>query len=331
MNSVSIPGIETPVSQLVFGCWGITGDFHWGSRDEMESIEAIEAAMVSGVNFFDTAPVYGDGKSEELLGNIFARRRDQVVIASKVRPDMMKPHQVVESCDASLARLQTDYIDLYQTHWTPGDVPAAETWGAMIELKKSGKVRAIGVCNMGVGDLAQTTGIDSPVTNQLPYNLLWRAIEHTITPACRQEEIGILAYSPIMHGMLADKYKTAADVPDGRARSRHFTTERELARHGEAGCEAETFATIDAIRTICQEIGRDMADVALSWAAAQPGVTAVIAGARNGQQLRENIASLSQPLDDDVIARLNQATDGLKATLGPNPDMWQGSSEGRYT
>lgn len=331
MNSISIPGIDQPVSELVFGCWGITGDFHWGERDEIESIAAIEAAITAGVNFFDTAPVYGEGKSEELLGRVFKGRRQEVVIASKVRPDMMEPHNVVASCEASLERLQTDYIDLLQTHWTHGEVPPADTWGALTELKKAGKVRAIGVCNMGVGDLNAVNSIEKPVTNQLPYNLIWRAIEHDIVAKCQQNDIGILAYSPLMHGMLADKYQTADEVPDGRARSRHFNTNRSLARHGEEGCEAETFAAIDAIRKICRDIDRPMADVALAWTIAQPGVSAVIAGARNAEQLLGNTTALSNRLDTETIQRLNDATDSLNQTLGPNPDMWQGSETTRYS
>lgn len=331
MNTFTIPGIDTPVSQLIFGCWGITGDFHWGERDELESIEAIERAITAGVNFFDTAPVYGDGKSEELLGRVLKGRRHEVVIASKIRPDMMEPHNVVASCDASLQRLDTDYIDLMQTHWTHGDVPPADTWGALIELKKAGKVRAIGVCNMGVGDMNAVIAAETPATNQLPYNLLWRAIEHDIVPKCEQEGIGVLAYSPLMHGMLADKYHNADEVPDGRARSRHFNTSRSLARHGEAGCEAETFTAIESIRQICNELGRSMADVSLAWVAAQPGVSGVIAGARNGEQLLSNTASISTPLTADIINELNEATQSLKTALGPNPDMWQGAEESRYS
>jgi aryl-alcohol dehydrogenase-like predicted oxidoreductase len=168
------------------------------------------------------------------------------------------------------------------------------------------------------------------VTDQLPYNLIWRAIEHEILPHCREQDIGVLAYSPLMHGMLADKYQRADDVPDGRARSRHFTTERSQARHGEPGCEQETFAALDQIRSICQEIDRTMADVALAWVAAQPGVTCVIAGVRNAKQLQENIATMANPLPTDVIERLCNATNALNEALGPNPDMWDGGANSRY-
>ena len=213
------------------------------------------AAVESGVNFFDTAPMYGDGASETLLGRFVAENglRQKVIVASKIRPDNMRPEQVLVECEESLQRLHTDYLDLYQTHWTSREVPAAETWGAMRRLQEQGKVRHIGVCNMGLQDLAEVAPLQKPLTNQLPYNLLWRMIEAEILPHCRQEEIGVLVYSPLMHGILADNYKTAADVPDGRARTRHFSAARPLTRHGEQGCETETFATLDSIREIARQ------------------------------------------------------------------------------
>jgi len=242
MQLITLPNTDLTVSQLVFGCWGITSDFHWGERDEQESLDTIHAALDAGINFFDTAEAYGDGNSEKLLSKAFAGRRDQVVIASKMKPDSMTADLVVKAVERSLSRLGTDYLDLYQIHWPDREIPREETWNAMIKLCEQGKVRAIGVCNFGCGDLDDICPIQPPITNQLPYNLLWRAIEHEILPRCKKDGIGVLAYSPLMHGLLADKYKTAAEVPDGRARSRHFNTDRQLARHGEPGCETETFA-----------------------------------------------------------------------------------------
>lgn len=332
MKQHHFPDTGLTVSQLCFGCWGVASDFHWGERVEAESVKAMLAAVDAGVNFFDTAPVYGDGASEILLGKVLKenRLRQETVIASKARPDKMKPDEIQAGCEDSLRRLRTDYIDLYQTHWTNREVPLADTWGAMLELQEQGKVRHVGVCNAGVADLSEVSSRENPMSNQLPYNLLWRMIETDILPQCVREEIGVLVYSPLMHGMLADNYKNSAEVPDGRARSRHFTTERPLARHGEPGCEAETFAALDQIREICQAAGRGMADVALAWAIQQPGVVSVIAGARNSQQLLENVKVLERRLPDDVVGQLNEATEALRTALGPNPDMWDGGENSRY-
>jgi aryl-alcohol dehydrogenase-like predicted oxidoreductase len=330
MKTIHLPRTDIIVSQLALGCWGLSTDFHWGTRDRDQSVATIHAALDAGINFFDTAEMYANGDSESLLGAELAGKRQQVVIATKMRPDSMQPADIPVACERSLRRLATDYIDLYQIHWPSRDVPLADTWSAMLKLKQQGKVRAIGVCNFGPGDLADVIRLEKPVTNQLPYNLLWRAIEHKILPLCQQQDIATLIYSPLMHGLLAGKYETADDVPDGIARSRHFNASRPLARHGEPGCERETFAAIRAIREIAQSLDRTMADVALSWLAAQSSVTAIIAGARTPQQLTENVAQFENLLPDDIVQQLRAATDALNDALGSNVDMWQGAANSRY-
>tara|TARA_Y100001934_G_scaffold243403_1_gene300027 strand:- start:17492 stop:18493 length:1002 start_codon:yes stop_codon:yes gene_type:complete len=332
MKQVALPNTDLTVSQLCFGCWGVASDFHWGDRIEEESIQAMLAAVDSGVNFFDTAPVYGDGASENLLGRVMSNNnlREKLVVASKVPPAKMKPEEVVAECEASLQRLQTDYIDLYQTHWGNQEIPLSDSWEAMVKLQEQGKVGHIGVCNAGLLHMDDVTDLQKPITNQLPYNLLWRMIEDMILPRCREDEIGVLVYSPLMHGMLAGKYKSSAEVPDGRARSRHFTTERPLARHGEPGCEEETFEALRQIEEIANGLGREMADVALAWTIQQEGITSVIAGARNEAQLRDNVARIGNPLSADAMNVLDDATEKLMEALGPNPDMWDGGENSRY-
>ena len=330
MKTTALGGTDLVVSQLCLGCWGIISDFHWGQRDRDQSVATIHAALDHGVNFFDTATMYGDGASEILLGQTFAGRRDQVVLASKVRFDQMGPSQVVAECEASLRRLQTDYLDLYQTHWTSRETPIAETWGSMLRLQEQGKVRHLGVCNMGIQDLSDIGSLPPPLTNQLPYSLLWRMIEFQILPDCQQRDLGVLAYSPLMHGLLADKYRAADEVPDNRGRSRHFSSKRVSTRHGESGCEVETFAALDAIRGICNALDRTMSDVALAWCLQQHGVSSVIAGASTPEQLTQNLACVEHPLSDATLRELQQATETLKQTLGPNPDMWQGSDASRF-
>ena len=321
---------DLTVSRLCFGCWGISSDFHWGERDASKSAATINAAFEAGVNFFDTAAVYGDGESERLLGKTLGTRRSEVIIASKVRPDHMSPSDLVRGCEETLLRLGTDYLDLYQTHWANPDVPIEDSWAALLRLKEQGKVRFAGVCNAGPKDLTSLLPVEKPATNQLPYNLIWRAIEHAIVPACDAHKIGILAYSPLMHGMLAGKFPTAADVPDGRARSRHFSTNRELARHGEPGCEQATFDAITAIGEIANQSNRSMANVAANWVLQQAAVDCVIVGAASPQQIKANCDAFDAPLSDDELAALNSATDELKSVLGSNPDMWQGSEGSRY-
>ena len=330
MKYVTLSQTELSVSRLCFGCWGIVSDQHWGDRDRALALEAIETALEAGINFFDTAAMYGMGESERLLGKALSGRRERAIVASKLAADKMHPAEVPGACEQSLRALGTDYLDLLQTHWTSREVPLADTWEALLRLQEQGKIRYAGVCNAGLADLNSIASTRPPATNQVPYSLLWRMIEAEILPYCRSRDISVLAYSPLLHGLLADKYSSADQVPSGRARTRHFASHRPLTRHGESGCEAETFAALDRIRAVCRGLGRKMADVALAWCLQQPGVACVIAGAASGEQVRCNLASLEQPLPDDALGQLNEVTQPLLVALGTNPDLWQAAANSRY-
>jgi aryl-alcohol dehydrogenase-like predicted oxidoreductase len=288
----------------------------------------VHAALNAGVNFFDTAEGYGGGDSELALGRALVGHRHKAVIATKVSRAHLSGAEVRQACENSLRRLETDYIDLYQIHWPSRTVPLEETMEALEELREQGKVRAIGVCNFGVQDLSHLLKIGGVETNQLPYNLLWRAIEYEIRQKCMDEGIGILCYSSLAQGLLTGKLSSADEVPEGRARTRLFSDSRPQARHGETGCEAEVFAAIDKIREICNDIRQPMANVALAWLLKQPGVTSVIAGARRPDQIQQTAQAVDLALSPDTIGRLTEATEEVKRIIGPNPDMWQ--SESRF-
>ena len=232
------------VSVVALGCWALAGDNTWGHQEVSESIATVHAALDCGVTFFDTAEVYGDGRSEELLGQALEGRRQDAVIASKFHSGRTAPEDIAEACEASLKRLRTDVIDYYQVHWPNRSVPLADVIEATLRLKESGKIRALGVCNFSRADL-EACGADAALhANQLPYSLLWRAVEFDLMAACRERNMGILPYSPLQQGLLTGKFACADEVPEGRARTRHFSGDRPQTRHGEAGCEAETFAAI---------------------------------------------------------------------------------------
>ncbi|GAC1385870.1 MAG: aldo/keto reductase [Herpetosiphon sp.] len=328
MEYRTLIGTDISVSVVAMGCWAIVGDAIWGKQDETTSLSTIHAALDAGITFFDTAEAYGDGYSEVLLGKVLADQRHQVVIASKVSGANLAPDDLRQACERSLQRMKTDYIDLYQIHWPNAAIPLAETMGALEELRAQGKVRAIGVSNFGPHDLDDLKNVGHVVSNQLPYSLVWRAIEFEIQQRCVENNIGILCYSPLMQGLLTGKFKSPDDVPDGRTRSRHFARTRPLSRHTEPGCEIETFEAIDRIRQISGRIDEPMARVALGWLLQQPGVTSVLAGARNPEQIHENVQSATLQLAPELIAALRAATDELKEKLGANPDMW--STESRF-
>ena len=320
---------DISVSVVAMGCWSLVGGQYWGSQEEAESLATIRAALDAGVNFFDTAEAYGDGVSESVLGKALAGRRHEVVIASKASPSHLSSTEIGRACEGSLRRLNTDYIDLYQIHWPNPDVPVGETAEALDKLKRQGKVRAIGVSNFGVNDLSDVLANGECQTNQLPYNLLWRAIEYEIMGACKERNVGILAYSPFAQGLLTGKFRTAGEVPEGRARTRHFSKDRPFTRHNENGHEGEVFTAIEGIRRICEEIQQPMARVALAWVLRQPGIVSVLAGARRPDQIDQSAQAADLELPSHVIDELNEATDDLKLNMGPNPDMWQSKSRFR--
>lgn len=328
MEYRKLGGTDIDVSVVAMGCWAIVGDSTWGAQDEATSLATIHAALDASINFFDTAEMYGDGYSESLLGKGLAGRRHEAVIASKVSAANLAPDDVRQACERSLRRLNTDYLDLYQIHWPNAAIPLAETVGALEDLRAAGKIRAIGVCNFGIGDLSDLLQIGPTATNQLPYSLLWRAIEYSIQQKCVDNDVGILCYSPLVQGLLTGKFLSADDVPEGRARTRHFSNQRAQTRHTEAGCEAETFAAIDRIRQISATVNAPMSRVALAWLLHQPGVTAVLAGARTPEQINENVLAGTLHLQPETVAALTSATEDVKAKLGDNPDMW--STESRF-
>ncbi|MDA1279757.1 MAG: aldo/keto reductase [Chloroflexi bacterium] len=318
------------VSEFALGCWPFAGGKVWGPQDDTASIATVRAALNKGINFFDTAEGYNDDShSEEVLGRALVGRRNEAVIATKISPPHLLPELVEETCDASLDRLQTDYIDLYQIHWPNHSVAIEDSMAALIKLRASGKIRAIGVCNFGVRDLSDALESSDVVTDQLPYNLLWRPIEVEILPRCLESNVGLICYSPLAQGLLTGRYASPDDVPDGLSRSRLFNNGRPLANHGQDGCETEAFAAIDRVIGIAKRLGEHPAKISLSWVRSRPGITALLVGARSPEELDLNIPAFEYELDDDVAAELSAATETVKVKLGTNPDMWNGENRMR--
>ena len=328
MEIIQFGNTDLKVSKIALGCWGFAGGSMWGPQDEADSIATIHTALETGINFFDNAPGYGNGYSEEVLGKALQGHRHEAIIATKIRPANISIKSIEAACEQSLRRLRTDYIDLLQPHWPSRQVSAEETFQAFAQLRQAGKIRAFGVSNYGVGDLSEILQHGEVASDQLPYSLLFRAIEYEVQPLCVQEKIGILCYSTLLHGLLSGKFVSADEVPKGRGRTRHFSKNRSGTRHGEAGCEVETFSAIEQIRQIAADIGQPMSLVAVSWVLHQPGVASAIVGSRKPEQIRELAAAAALHLDASTIEKLNVVTEPVKQILGPNPDMW--SAESRF-
>jgi myo-inositol catabolism protein IolS len=329
MKHVQLGQSDVTVSTVAMGCWGIAGGSNWGRQDQADSIAAIHASLDHGVNTFDTAPAYGKGYSEQLLGQALAGRRDSAVIMTKVSTADASTDRLIPAVERSLEHLATDRIDLLQLHWPNRNVPMADVFGEMTKLVDAGKVRAVAACNLGPADLEDVLSQTPIVSNQVAYSLVFRAIEFEIAPLCHERGVSIMPYSPLAEGMLAGKFTTADEVPVGRARTRHFADSREQTRHGEPGCETQTFEAISQIRTLADSLGLSIAHLSLAWCLYQPGVATVLAGARNAEHAIANAAAKDVPLDSNTIDQLNRITDPLKQQLGPNADPWCGGDDSR--
>jgi aryl-alcohol dehydrogenase-like predicted oxidoreductase len=329
MNYRKLERANFEASTLAFGAWQLGDPDYWGSDAEADGAAAVRAALDAGFTLFDTAEMYGGGESERALGKALGHRRGEALIASKVSAGHGQPGALRSACEASLERLNTDWLDLYQVHWPFRDVSFEDACATMQSLRDEGKIRAVGVSNFGPEDLAAWANLEPPAANQLGYNLLFRAIEFDIVPACKRLGAGILVYMPLLQGLLAGRWDSPDAVPEKRRRTRHFSSERSAVRHGQPGHEALTFEALAAIRRIAEEAGVSMATLALAWTMAQPGVTSVIVGARNPGQVARNAEAAEWSPPQAVLDALDEATSPLKEAMGSNADMWMAGGEAR--
>ena len=316
------------VSGLALGTWAYSGANVWGPSDDRAAIDTIHCALDHGVNLIDTAERYGNGKSEEVVGMALKGRRSQAVLATKVYTGSLHYEDVIAHCDASLKRLQTDYIDLYQIHWPNPDIPIEETFAAFEDLKKAGKIRMASVCNAGVGCIASLAGQEVAM-NQLPYSLIWRVAEKQIIPASEKAGIPVCAYSPLAQGLLTGKFRRIEDVPVGRRETRFYKSTRTPCRHDENGFEDEIFAFLDLLASFCERNGLRPAEVAMSFLKRRACVKTVLAGARTVQQLEQNIAAYEKEIPEEAMDEIEAASEPLKAIMGDNADLWVGHG-GRF-
>lgn len=320
---------DLDVSVISFGAWQIGDPDFWGTEAESNPEDVVAAAIDAGINLFDTAELYGDGNSELLLGKALQGKRDQVYIASKVSTEHCTPEGVREACEASLQRLNTSHIDLYQVHWPFDSFRYADVYMELEKLKAEGKIRNIGVSNFGPCDMDAWMGEGAAISNQLGYNLLFRAPEYEMIPTCRSHDLGVLTYMPLMQGILTGRYASVAEIPMPRRRTRHFAGTREGTRHGQSGHEEILMDTVEDLFDFSDAIGVPMSVLCLCWLIAQPGVSSVILGCRKVEQLEENLKAADLNIGPAAIAQLNEFTFPLKVAMGDNCDMWESEENSR--
>jgi aryl-alcohol dehydrogenase-like predicted oxidoreductase len=285
-----------PVTVVGIGC------NNFGSRiDEKRSHEVVNAALDAGINFFDTADMYANGKSEELLGQALGRRRSDVIIATKFGQVMeghgrgARPEYIRKAFQASLRRLNTDYIDLYQLHLPDPDVPIAETLGALDELVKAGQVREIGCSNFSAEQLREAEAASSArpgsarfVSVQNEYSLLHREPEDAVLAECKRQALAFLPFFPLKSGLLTGKYRKGKPIPEG-TRVAKFERYRQLLTD-------ENLDKVESLIDFAESRGHTLLELAFSWLLAHGVVTSVIAGATSAQQVRDNAGAATWKL-----------------------------------
>jgi myo-inositol catabolism protein IolS len=308
-------GIE--ITPIIVGTWQ-AGKSGWVGIEDAEVIQALRAAFDAGITTFDTAEVYGNGYSEQIVGQALAEVRDRAVIATKVFANHLKYQQVIDACEGSLKNLKTDYIDLYQIHWPAGSfnnevVPIEETMRALNDLKQQGKIRAIGASNFSRDQLAEAAQYGRIDSLQPPYNLFWRGIEQDAMPYCVENNISILAYSPLAQGLLTGKFRADHQFEEGDIRNKNKLFQGE---HYQRDQQA-----LAKLRPIADRNQCSMAQLALAWTIAQPQVSA-IAGARNSDQAVQNAKAAEIQLSDSDLAEIDAIGRSVTNHLDDNPVMW---------
>ena len=306
------------VSALTLGTmtFGGRGNFaKVGSTDVETATRQVDMCLDAGINLIDTADIYSDGLSEEIVGKALKGRRDRVLLATKARMPMgdgpndagLSRHHLIRACEASLRRMGTDYVDLYQVHEWDGATPLEETLDALDHLVDSGKVRYIGCSNYAGWHLMKALGISERrrlqrfISQQIYYSLQARDAEYELVPVALDQGLGILVWSPLAGGLLSGKYRRDQEGPEG---SRHLTDWNEPPVRD----EEKLYDTIDVLVEVAEARDVSPAQVALAWLLGRPGVCSVVVGARTEEQLADNLGAADLELSDDERARLDEVS-----------------------
>lgn len=314
MKTAKLGSSGPEITRIGLGTWAMGGAewaFGWGPQDDEASVAAIHTAMEVGITWIDTAAVYGFGHSEEVVGKAVAGRRDKVLLATKcgrVRAPgsdipiaRLSAASVREELEASLRRLRTDHVDLYQMHWPDPDGDIEEGWTEIARQVKAGKIRYAGVSNFSVDQLKRIQKIHPVTSLQPPYSMLRRDVEAAILPFCRANGIGVIVYSPMQAGLLAGKFskERAARLPDSdwRKRSSHFT---------EPALSAN-LQLVEKLKGIAARKGRNVGELAIAWVLRRPEVTAAIVGGRGPEQVEQTRGGADWDFTPAEIAEIDRA------------------------
>jgi aryl-alcohol dehydrogenase-like predicted oxidoreductase len=328
------------------GCWAYGGGAYWGEQSQQDVNVVVQAALDRGINFFDTAEMYNNGESERSLGKALGSRRKEAVICSKISPSNVT--KVREHLAASLRRLGTDYLDIYMLHWPVNPLslqhftqdkeklahpPAIEeAYHQLEKLKKEGLLRCIGMSNFGVKQMAEVVAAGVQVDiNEMPYNIVSRAIEAEIVPFCIENDIALVASMGLQQGLLTGIYHSPGDVPPNQAHSRHFNQSRgkEASRHGEEGVEEELFRVVAFLTELSAKTGYSPAALAIAWILNKPFIAAALVGSRNLAELTANISAGDIRLDRAIMDSIDEKSLLVLNKLGNSPDYYEHREKSR--
>jgi aryl-alcohol dehydrogenase-like predicted oxidoreductase len=323
-RSLGRTGVQ--VSMLCLGC------MNFGTETpDAEAMDIIDRALDAGINFLDTANVYGRGASETVVGKALKRngQRDRIVLATKVHGRMgddplaegNSRRHIIEQCHASLTRLQTDYIDLYQIHRPVSGVPIDETLRALDDLIRAGKVRYIGTSTFPAWQVMESLwvskelGLNRFVSEQPPYHLLDRSIERELVPLAQTYGLAILPWSPLARGFLAGKYRRSEEIPAGSRLARDLNAGPGFADRTQRHFSDLAFGVLDVVEDLAREKSCTPSQIALAWCARQPGITSPIIGPRSMAHLEDHLGAVDVTLTSDDRARLDAAAEPERAIV----------------
>jgi aryl-alcohol dehydrogenase-like predicted oxidoreductase len=313
-------GSEGPeISVVGFGAWEAGGDVWGPNQSDDEAVEAMQAGLDAGISWIDTAEVYGDGKSEELVGRAIEGRRDGVVVATKVapRPDGtgFRREEVRAACEASLKRLGIDRLDLYQLHWPDDDVPVEETWEAMAGLVEEGLVRNVGVSNFDEGLIERCQAIRH-VDSLQPHFSMLHLRNGDLIRWCGDRGIGVVTYGSLAYGLLTGAITMETEFDDQDWRSGRRGEGEYYRRLFAEGKKERSLAVVDGLGPIAERLGISVGQLALAWIFHQPGVTSAIAGSRNPRHVRANAEAGRVELDQDTLREIEEKVIPLGPAFG---------------
>jgi aryl-alcohol dehydrogenase-like predicted oxidoreductase len=322
MDTRQLGQTDLHITPIGFGAWAIGGGEWaggWGSQDDRESIAAIHRALDLGINWIDTAPAYGLGRSEQVVARALKGRSERPYIFTKCairwREDRslynsLTAESVREELENSLRRLETDVIDLYQIHWPDPEHEIEAAWSTMAELQREGKVRYIGVSNFNVEQLRRMQAIAPVASLQPPYSLVKPQVEEELLPFCLEQQIGVIVYSPMMSGLLTGKMtrERIMNMPDDdwRRNAPEFQ-EPQLTRNLEL---------VEVLRSIGERHGRSPGEVAIAWTLRHPAVSGAIVGARRPSQIEGTVGAADFRLSPEELAEIDQARGLQSGSVG---------------